>query len=113
MAAPIATLADIDVSRVAAAACDLAGARVYAIPLRTRFRGIDVREGMLIEGPAGWGEFCPFPEYGDSEAAAWLATAVEQAAVGWPAPVRADVPVNAIVPAVDPARARAAVTGSG
>ena len=44
---------------------------------------------MLIEGPAGWGEFCPFPEYGDAEAAAWLAAAVEQAAVGWPAPVRA------------------------
>ena len=113
MAARIATLADINVLPVAPAACDLAGARVYAIPLRTRFRGIDVREGMLIEGPAGWGEFCPFPEYGDAEAAAWLATAVEQAAVGWPAPVRADVPVNAIVPAVVPARARAAVTGAG
>ena len=41
--------------------------------------GITVREGMLIEGPAGWGEFCPFPEYGDAEAAAWLAAAVEQA----------------------------------
>ncbi len=33
---------------------------VYAIPMRTRFRGITVREGMLIRGPLGWGEFCPF-----------------------------------------------------
>ncbi|MGH7606529.1 MAG: O-succinylbenzoate synthase, partial [Gemmatimonadales bacterium] len=32
-------------------------ARVYALPLRTRFRGITVREGMLLRGPAGWGEF--------------------------------------------------------
>jgi O-succinylbenzoate synthase len=107
------TLADIDLFPVALAACDLAGARVYAIPLRTRFRGVDVREGMLIEGPAGWGEFCPFPEYGDAEAAAWLATAVEQAATGWPAPVRSDVAVNVIVPAVDPAQAHATVTRSG
>jgi O-succinylbenzoate synthase len=113
LAAPIATLGAIDPSPTALAACDLAGARVYAIPLRTRFRGVDVREGMLVEGPAGWGEFCPFPEYGDAEAAAWLAAAVEQAAVGWPAPVRDRVPVNVTVPAVDPERAHAVVAGSG
>src|SRR2546421_11719183 len=58
---------------------------VYSIPMRTRFRGIDVREGMLIRGPVGWGEFCPFTEYSDTESAAWLATAVEQAFEGWPA----------------------------
>ena len=113
MAAQFATLGAIDLSPAALDACDLDGARVYAIPLHTRFRGIDVREGMLIEGPAGWGEFCPFPEYADAEAAAWLATAVEQAAVGWPAPVRTDVDVNVIVPAVGPADARAAVARSG
>ena len=39
--------------------------RVYSIPLRTRFRGIDVREGVLIDGPEGWGEFSPFLEYAD------------------------------------------------
>ena len=92
---------------------DLAGARVYALPLRTRFRGITVREGVLVQGPAGWGEFCPFPEYGDREAAAWLAAAVEQATGGWPSPVRDHVPVNVTVPAVDPDRARAIVAGSG
>jgi O-succinylbenzoate synthase len=86
---------------------------VYAIPMRTRFRGITVREGMLIEGPAGWGEFCPFTEYSDAEARAWLATAVEQSTVGWPAPVRTRIPVNCTVPAVDPVRAHEIAAGSG
>jgi O-succinylbenzoate synthase len=86
---------------------------VYAIPLRTRFRGMAVREGVLVEGPAGWGEFCPFPEYDDREAAGWLATTVEQITVGWPAPKRTSVPVNCIVPAVDPERAHAIVAASG
>ncbi|CAM3626913.1 o-succinylbenzoate synthase [Kibdelosporangium persicum] len=88
-------------------------ARVYSIPMRTRFRGITVREGMLLEGPAGWGEFCPFTEYSDAEAAWWLATAVEQCTVGWPSPVRDRIPVNCTVPAVDPARAFEIAAGSG
>lgn len=88
-------------------------AHVYAIPMRTPFRGIDVREGMLLRGPLGWGEFCPFPEYGDREAAAWLGTAVEQVTLGWPEPVRDRVPVNAIVPAVGPERAFEIVARSG
>ena len=86
---------------------------VYAIDLTTRFRRITVREGMLVEGPAGWGEFCPFTEYGDAESAPWLAAAVEAAAEGWPEPVRDQVPVNAIVPAVPPEQAHALVTASG
>lgn len=86
---------------------------VYAIPLRTRFRGITVREGMLIRGPLGWGEFCAFPEYDDREAAGWLATAVEQVTVGWPAPVRERIPVNCTVPAVEPAVAGRIVRESG
>jgi len=85
----------------------------YAIPMTTRFRGITVREGMLIEGPAGWGEFCPFTEYDDAESAPWLAAAVEAAEQGWPEPVRDRVPVNCIVPAVSPERAHAIVAASG
>jgi O-succinylbenzoate synthase len=92
---------------------DFGDARVYAIPLVNRFRGIDVREGMLIEGPAGWGDFCPFPEYGDREAASWLTTAIEACTVGWPDPVRGRIPVNAIVPAVEPGTAHAIVRASG
>jgi o-succinylbenzoate synthase len=86
---------------------------VYSIPLTTRFRGITVREGLLLEGPAGWGEFCAFPEYGDAEAAAWFAGAREAAFEGWPAPVRETVPVNCIVPAVGPEKAAELVRASG
>ncbi|MCW2716513.1 o-succinylbenzoate synthase [Pseudonocardia sp.] len=86
---------------------------VYAIPMTTRFRGITVREGMLLEGPAGWGEFCPFTEYDDHESAPWLAAALEAAEQGWPRPVRDRVPVNCIVPAVSPERAHVIVTASG
>nr|WP_042194948.1 o-succinylbenzoate synthase [Kibdelosporangium sp. MJ126-NF4] len=81
--------------------------------MRTRFRGITVREGVLLEGPAGWGEFCPFTEYDDAEAASWLATAVEQCTVGWPEPVRTRIPVNCTVPAVGPERAHEITAGSG
>ena len=86
---------------------------VYAIGLTTRFRRIAVREGMLLDGPAGWGEFCPFTEYDDAECVPWLAAAVEAAQEGWPAPVRERVPVNAIVPAVSAEQAYALVRASG
>lgn len=75
-------------------------ARVVSLPLVTRFRGIDTREVLLLEGPAGWSEFSPFLEYDDTESAAWLAAAVDH---GWhesPAPVRDRIPINATVPAV-------------
>ncbi|MPZ00772.1 MAG: o-succinylbenzoate synthase [Actinophytocola sp.] len=83
--------------------------------MTTRFRGITVREGMLLRGPVGWGEFCPFLEYDDHTAASWLATAVEQCALGWPEPVRDEIPINCTVPAVGPDRAReiAATSGCG
>ncbi len=80
----------------------LATARVVALPLVTRFRGIDVREAVLFEGPEGWTEFSPFVEYDDHEASAWLAAAIDY---GWnasPPALRDRVPVNATVPAVDP-----------
>ncbi|WP_380166505.1 o-succinylbenzoate synthase [Jannaschia sp. R86511] len=73
---------------------------VVALPLRTRFRGITVREALLLDGPAGWGEFSPFAEYDDHEAARWLAAGLEAAAQHWPAPLRTSVEVNATVPAV-------------
>ena len=80
-----------------------AKARVVSLPLVTRFRGIDAREALLLEGPQGWTEFSPFVEYDDAEAAAWLTAAID---FGWhpqPAPVRDAVAVNATVPAVAPA----------
>jgi O-succinylbenzoate synthase len=87
--------------------------RAFAIPLRTRFRGITVREGALLRGPAGWGEFSPFAEYGPAESARWLASAIESATVGWPAPRRSAVAVNVTVPAVEPKEAYRIVASSG
>ncbi|MCV7378686.1 O-succinylbenzoate synthase [Mycobacterium alsense] len=80
---------------------DLVGRlHVVALPMRVRFRGITTRELALIEGPAGWGEFGAFVEYGPQEAAHWLASAIE-GAYRPPPPVRRDrVPINATVPAV-------------
>jgi o-succinylbenzoate synthase len=88
-------------------------ARVYSVPLRTRFRGIDVRDGVLVRGPAGWGEFSPFWDYDVAESRRWWAAALEGAVDGWPAPVRDSVPVNVTVPAVDAERAHAIVSASG
>jgi len=78
----------------------LAGAHVVSLPMRVKFRGIMERESLLLRGPAGWGEFGPFPEYGDAEASRWLAAAIEAGWEGFPDPLRAVVPVNATVPAV-------------
>jgi O-succinylbenzoate synthase len=91
----------------------LPGVRAFAIPMRNRFRGITVREGALIEGPAGWGEFSPFAEYGPAECARWLACALEAACTGWPDPVRDRVGVNVTVPAVGPDLAGQIVAASG
>lgn len=85
---------------------------VYSIPMRTRFRRIDVREGLLLRGPAGWGEFSPFWDYDAAESAAWLRAAREAAYDGWPDPVRTSVPVNVTVPAVDAPAAHAVVLRS-
>lgn len=86
----------------------LADARVIALPLRTQFRGLTVRETMLVRGPAGWGEFAAFTEYDDAESAPWLATAIEQAWGLGPSederPIFRDtVRTNATLPAVDAA----------
>ncbi|HWL02633.1 MAG TPA: o-succinylbenzoate synthase [Microbacteriaceae bacterium] len=101
----------------------VARARVVALPLRERFRGIDTREALLIEGEnAVWAEWSPFVEYDDGEAARWLGSALEVLTTG-PLPERAKrarvecaagayrdlegsppptIRVNATVPAVSP-----------
>ena len=77
---------------------------VVRLPMNVRFRGVVEREVLLFEGPAGWGEFSPFLEYGPAEASRWLAAAIEAAWCGWPDPVRDVVPVNGTVPAVEAGR---------
>ncbi len=81
----------------------LSAVRVVAIPTRTRFRGITVREAAIFAAPEGASEFSPFTEYGDAEASAWLAAALD---FGWqpqPKAHRERIEVNATVPAVTPA----------
>ena len=83
----------------------LATARVFALPMVHRFRGVTVREGVLLRGPAGWAEFAPFRDYTDAQCVPWLRAAIESATTAWPEPLPRTVPVNVIVPVIDPARA--------
>ncbi|KAA2248873.1 O-succinylbenzoate synthase [Solihabitans fulvus] len=92
---------------------DFEAARVYAIPMRNRFRGITVREGVLLRGPAGWGEFSPFLDYSDTEAAPWLASAIESTMDGWPTPLRDRIPINCTIPVVSAERAHDITARSG
>ncbi|MDR6118556.1 O-succinylbenzoate synthase [Aeromicrobium sp. SORGH_AS981] len=85
----------------------------FAIGMPVRFRGIHRREGLLVRGAAGWGEFSPFLDYDDEECVPWLRAALEAAHDGWPEPVRDRVPVNATVPAVGPEQAAQIVRASG
>jgi O-succinylbenzoate synthase len=86
---------------------------VFSIGMRTRFRGLDVREGVLLQGPAGWGEFAPFAEYDPTECMPWLGAAREAAFDGWPAPVRDRIPVNVTIPACGPQQAYDLARDSG
>jgi O-succinylbenzoate synthase len=78
----------------------LAEAHVVALPLVTRFRGIELRESMLLRGPEGWTEFSPFTEYGDGEAANWLLATIDFGWMPTPPALRDRIPVNATLPAV-------------
>jgi len=77
---------------------------VVALPMRVRFRGITARELALIDGPIGWGEFGPFLEYDQPEAAHWLAAALDSAYRPAPPPRRDRIAINATVPAVPAAQ---------
>ncbi len=76
----------------------LATLRVIALPTRTNFRGISVREVALMQGPQGWGEFSPFLEYDDKECRPWLASAIEAATVARPKRYRDSIAVNGTIP---------------
>lgn len=91
--------------------------RPFRVRLATQFRGVTERSGVLIRGRAAdgsdaWGEYSPFSDYDGERASRWWAAAMEAARGEWPAPVRAAVAVNSIVPEVGPAEAaRLAVAG--
>ena len=77
----------------------LASLRVLALPMRTTFRSLDIRETALFEGENGWGEFAPFVEYSDQESLPWLESAIEAADKALSPALRESIPINATVPA--------------
>jgi o-succinylbenzoate synthase len=79
--------------------------RCYALGLRTRFRGLSERQGIVWRGAAGWAEWSPFLDYQGAELVPWLRAAEEAAEHGWPAMVRTEIPVNSTIPAVTPGQA--------
>jgi len=79
----------------------LASLRVVALPMKTKFRGLQIRETALIQGSAGWGEFAPFIEYDARESLPWLESAIEAATTNFPSGMRSSIPVNATIPASD------------
>lgn len=85
----------------------------FRVPMRLPFRQVTEREGVLVRGPAGWGEFSPFATYPPEVTCRWLAAALEAACTPMPPPLRTRVPVNVTVPAVDPETARGLVAESG
>ena len=89
----------------------LATAKVLAIPMRTKFRGLTTREVLLFEGPNGWAEWSPFTEYEDEEASIWLKAAIEWAFGDIPKTDVKTIKVNATLPAVKDVRAALAPFG--
>jgi O-succinylbenzoate synthase len=75
--------------------------RVVALPTKTNFRGITVREVALFQGDYGWAEFSPFLEYDDAESASWLACAIEAATTPKPKLYRTEIAVNGTIPALN------------
>lgn len=79
----------------------LASLRVVALPMKTKFRGLKLRETALIKGENGYGEFASFTEYDALESVPWLNSAIEAATIKLNAPLRNSIKVNATVPASD------------
>jgi O-succinylbenzoate synthase len=77
--------------------------RVVALPTKTNFRGINIREVALFRGEYGWGEFSPFLEYGYEECAPWLSSAIEAATQPRPRIYRNSIRVNGTIPALNEA----------
>lgn len=69
------------------------------VPLRVPLGGMTHRDAVLLQGPAGWGEWSPLPGY-PSDPAACRRAAEEAASTAWPPAVRDTVEVNALVPAL-------------
>lgn len=80
---------------------------VFSLPMNIKFRGITVREGLLLRGPGGWGEVSPFWDYDPKESSRWLQSGIECAkgleSLKWH---RDLVPVNLTIPVTGVEEAR-------
>jgi O-succinylbenzoate synthase len=86
--------------------------RVVALPTKTNFRGITIREVALFQGESGWGEFSPFLEYDDKESVPWLSCAIEAATKPRPKLYRNSVKVNGTIPAINDAATLESIVSS-
>ena len=88
---------------------------LYSLPMRMRFRGIMQRQGVLLQGPTGWGEFSPFTEYEVPEASNWLLSAIEAATLTElpRLPLHLNIGINLTVPVVSADRAQELAAASG
>ena len=69
----------------------------FSLSLREKFRGLTTREGVVFQGPVGWGEFSPFPNYTPHQDSLWLRAALESAFVHFDYPKDASIGVNAVI----------------
>ena len=92
-------------------------AELRVVPFKTRLRvpvgDVIEREGILIEGPAGWGECSPLPSWSDDERQAAKRAAVEAATEAFPPAARARIDVNFMLPRVSPEQAARMAVESG
>ncbi len=75
--------------------------RVVALPTKTNFRGVNLREVALFKGEFGWGEFSPFLEYDTDECVPWLQSAIAAATKPVPKLFREKIKVNGTIPALN------------
>ena len=75
--------------------------RVVALPTKSNFRGINVREVALFKSEYGWAEFSPFLEYSNAECAPWLACTIEAATKPRPKLYRKSIKINGTIPALN------------
>ncbi len=75
--------------------------RVVALPTKSNFRGVKLREVALFKGEFGWGEFSPFLEYDTAECVPWLQSAIAAATKPVPKLFREKVKVNGTIPALN------------
>jgi o-succinylbenzoate synthase len=85
----------------------------FSLDLRHPVLGLTRREGWLLEGSEGWGEWSPLPSWSRDETLAAFAAAVEAAGRPFPPPVQEQIDINSMVPRLTPELAADLAVASG